>query len=81
MQRKHVLVLTGKNFVAHLRDKLKLLVAEAFVVMVGNGRGLLQNCISRDHLARHEIGADAEVLQGTLRLGAPELVRRNLHLA
>src|SRR6516162_9030726 len=75
MQRKHVVVLTAYDFVADLDDQLILLVTETLAGVVGVGRSLLEGGIGDNHLPGHEIPANAEMLQGTLSLRTPELVR------
>src|ERR1700682_682537 len=46
--------------------------------MICRSRGLLQDGIGGDHLARNQVLADAEVLERPLGLSAPQLVRRHL---
>src|SRR5262249_60508218 len=79
MQREHVVMLAGEDFVASLKDQRVPLIVEPLAGMVGYGCGLLQNGIGRDHLTRHHILADAEMLKRTLRLSTPELVRRDFN--
>jgi hypothetical protein len=71
MQREHVVMLAGEYLVTDLNDQLVALVIEPLTRMVGVGSGLLQNGVGGNHLARNKILADAEVLEGTLGLGAP----------
>src|SRR5262245_9278922 len=71
----------GQDLVAGLSDQLVDVVAEAFVCMIGVGRRLLEDGIRLDHLARHQVLADAEILQLTLGLRSPELVGGNLHFS
>ena len=47
--------------------------------MVGGGCSFLQNGIRAYQLAGYQILADAEVLQGTLRLRASEFIARNIY--
>ncbi len=63
MQRKHVVMLAGQDFIADLNDQLVDPVIEPFAGVVCIGRGFLQGRIGRDHLARDEILADAEMLE------------------
>ena len=81
MQRKHVVMLTRQDLVTGLNDQLRALIVEALAVMVRDGGGLLQNRVGRDHLARNQVLADAEMLKRALGLGAPQLVGRNSDLA
>src|SRR5262249_43241914 len=67
--------------VAGLNDQLVRLIAEPLAGMVGGRRGLLQDRIRGDHLARDQILADAEVLERSLSLSAPERVGRHVDRA
>ena len=49
--------------------------------MIRYGGRFLQRRVGGDHLARHQILADAEVFQGTLRLSAPEFIDGNMDFA
>src|SRR5882724_9288548 len=71
MQREHVVMLAGENFVARLNDQLIPLVVEPLAVMVCGGSRLLQDGIGCDHLARNQILPDTEMLKRTLSLSAP----------
>ena len=75
------MVLAGENLIAGLHNELETPAVELISGMVGCGCRLLQGGIRRNHLARHQILADAEVFQGTLRLSAPEFVDRNIHFS
>jgi hypothetical protein len=81
MKREHVVMLAGKNLVTSLDDELKPPVVETIPGMIGDRGRLLQRRVCGDHLARHEILADAEVFQGTLGLSAPEFIGRNVDFA
>ena len=61
VQRKHVLVLPGKNFVTRLNNQVELLIAESAFGMVGYGRCFLQNHVRANHLPRNQRVADAEM--------------------
>src|SRR5260370_42427073 len=74
MQRKHVLVLAGQDFVASLNDQLVALVVKPLAVVVRDCRGFLQGGVGRDHFARNQVLPDAEMLKRPLGLSAPELV-------
>ncbi len=74
-------MLAGKNFVADPDDQPIRRVIQPLTGMVGVRRRLFQDGIGRDHLTRHQILADAEMLQGALRLRAPELVGGDMDLA
>jgi hypothetical protein len=63
VQRKHVVVLAGQDFIAGLDDQFVSLCVEPPAIMVGNGGGLLQRRVGRDHLAGDEILAVAEMLE------------------
>ena len=77
MQREHVVMLAGENFVAGLNDQLVTLIVEPLAGVVGGGGGFLQGGIGGDHLARNQILADAEMLERALGLSAPQLVGRH----
>jgi hypothetical protein len=53
----------ARDFVTNPSDQFVGLVIEATACMVRGGRGTLQDRVSRDHLARDQILANAEVLQ------------------
>src|ERR1700751_4139207 len=78
MQRKHVVVLACQDFVAGLDDQLVSGVVQPPARIVGGRGTFLQDRISRDHFARNQILADAEMLEGSLRLRSPQLVCRYL---
>ncbi len=71
MQGKRVVVLSGENFVAGLNDQFVTLIVEPLARVVRDGGGFLQRGIGGDHLARHQIFADAEMLERALGLSAP----------
>ena len=74
MQGKHVVMLAGQDFVAGLNDQLVALIVKPLAVVVGDRGGLLQDGVGRDHFARDQVLADAEMFERTLGLSAPELV-------
>ncbi len=74
-------MLAGDDLVAGRHDQLVDVAGEPLGRMVGVRRGLLQDGIGRDHLARHQVVTDAEILQRALGLRAPELVGGNVDLA
>src|SRR5215471_7358299 len=61
VQREHIMVLYGEDFVASLNDQFVLLITEPLVLMVGYGCGFLQSCIGGDHFSWNQIFAYAEV--------------------
>src|SRR5262249_58206984 len=71
MQREHVVMLAGKDFVAGLNDQFVLLITESASSMVRMRRRLLQDRIGGNHLTRNQIFADAEMLQRRLGLSTP----------
>ena len=79
MQRKHVVMLTGEDFVAGLDDQFVSGVVHPTARMIGERGALLQDRVARDHLARDQILADAEMLQRALRLCSPQLVGGHFH--
>jgi hypothetical protein len=74
MQREHLVMLAGENFVARLNDQLVALIVEPLAGMVCGGGGLLQDRVGGDHLARDQISADTEMLERALGLSAPKPV-------
>src|SRR5262249_8592653 len=79
VQREHVVMLARKNLVAGLSNECELLIAEPLAGVIGGRRGFLQNGIRGDHLTWNEVLADAEMLERTLSLRAPELVGGHLN--
>src|SRR5262245_10865148 len=79
MQREHVVMLAGEDFVAGLNDQLVGLIVEPLAGMVRCGSGFLQDGIGGDHLTRNQIFAGAEMLERALGLSTPELVRRHVN--
>ena len=79
MQRKHVMMLAGEDFVAGLHDQLVTLIVEPLAGVIRGGGGFLQGGIGGDHFARNQILADAEMLERALGLSAPQLVRRDFN--
>ena len=71
-------MLACDDLVANLDDQVELLVLEAAALVVGDGGTLLEDRIGADHLTRHQVLADAEMLQRALGLGAPQLVGLDL---
>jgi hypothetical protein len=80
MQRKHVVVLPCENFVADLNDQIMALLVEAFSREIGVCGSFFQNGIGRDHFAGDQVLSYAEMFERALRLCAPKLVGRNVHL-
>src|SRR5262249_49571622 len=81
VQRKHVVMLTGQNFVASLRDQFVLLIAQPLAGTVCFRSSFLHNGIGSDHLPRDQVLADAEMFERTLSLRAPQLVGGNIDFA
>jgi len=79
VQREHVVVLTGEDFVAGLDDQLVLLIAKPLAGMVCCGSRLLQDGIGGDHLTRNQVLADAEMLERALGLSTPQLIGRHFN--
>jgi hypothetical protein len=76
---KHVVMLARENLVADVDDQLVDLAVETTAGIIRVRRRLLQDRVGLDHFARHQVPADAEMLQRALRLRTPELVRGNVH--
>jgi hypothetical protein len=79
IQREHVVMLASDNLVAGLDDQFVLLISQPLAVVVGNRGALFQNRVRRDHFARDQILANAEMLQGALGLSTPELIGGHFH--
>jgi hypothetical protein len=75
MQREHVVMLAGENFVASLNDQLVTLIVESLSGMVRSGGGFLQGGVGGDHFSGNQVLPDAEMLERALGLSAPQLVR------
>lgn len=73
-------MLPGENLVADVGDQLVDLAVETTAGVIGVRSRFLEDRVRLDHFARHQIPADAEMLERALRLRAPELVRGNVHL-
>lgn len=71
---------TRKNFVANANDEAVALIVQPATGVIGVGCSLLQGGVGRDHLARDQIVADAEMLKRALRLRAPEFVGGNCYI-
>src|SRR5258705_5685743 len=67
-------MLAVEDFIADLNDQLVRLVIEPFAGLIYVGGCLLQDRIGRDHFARYQILADAEMLERALCLRSPEFV-------
>ena len=63
MQRKHVVMLAGQDFVANLNNQFVALVVEPLAVVVGDWRRLSSGRIGRDHLAGNQIFPDTEMFE------------------
>ena len=74
---KHVPVPARQYLVTDLRDQPMLLVPKTALVVIGLRGRPFHDRVGRDHLVRHEIAADVEVLDCALRLGAPKLALGN----
>src|SRR5262249_51651879 len=75
MQREHVMMLPGEDLVTSLSNKVVLLIAQPLSGMVSRRSAFLQSGVSRNHLTRNQVFADAKMFQRALSLSAPELVR------
>src|SRR6266403_5907259 len=81
VQRKHVVMLAVEDFIADLNDQLVRLVIEPFAGSIYVGGCLFQDRVGRDHFARYQILADAEMLERALCLRSPEFVGGDVDLA
>src|SRR5262245_23727720 len=81
VERELVLVLALQDLVADADDQVLRSVAEAAGLVIDQRGRLLDDRVGGDHFPRDQVVADAEMLQGSLRLGAPELVGRDVDRA
>ncbi len=81
VQREHVVVPAGQDLVAGLDDQPVALRVEPPAGEIGVGAGLLEQRIGADHLARHQVLADREIVQRALGLRTPQLVGGHLDFA
>jgi len=77
MQGEHVAMAADEDLVADLGNQPMLLVPQAPLVVIGLRRRPLHDRVGGNHLARHEIAADVEVLDRAMRLSAPKLALEN----
>ena len=59
------------HFVSSLHDQLRFLVRKFAEIFIDERGGLLENAERANHLARHPVVADIEVMQRALRLSSP----------
>src|SRR5262249_6456836 len=64
--------------VADANDEVLFAIAEPAGLAVDERGGLLDEGVGGDHLSRHQIVADTEMLQRPLRLRSPELFGRDV---
>ena len=81
VERELVVVLALQNLVADADDQVLLGVAEPAGLVVHQRGRLFDDRIGGDHLSGDQVVADAEMLQGPLRLRSPELVGGNVDRA
>src|SRR5271170_4186734 len=74
VQRKHVVMFLGEDFVAYPRDSLAGGLVNSAAGAVGQSRCTFQYRVRRDHLAWHQVPANTEMLERALRLCAPKFV-------
>jgi hypothetical protein len=74
MQGKHIVVLAGQDFVAHLNDQFISLIVEPFAGMIRCGGSFFQDGVGRDHFTGDQVLADAEMLERALGLSTPQFV-------
>src|SRR5262249_5413694 len=74
VQRKHIVMFAGEDFVASLNDQFVALIIQPLAIVIGDSGGFLQCRIGRDHLTRNQIFPDTKMFERTLGLSAPEFV-------
>ena len=80
VQRELIRMSAGKNFVRNSDNQVLFAVSEDPEPVVDLGRGFFQHRISRNQLARHQVGADRKILERALGLSPPKFVGRNENL-
>ena len=79
VQRELVVVLACQDLVADADDQVSSAASPSRPALMVDQRGrLLDDRIGGDHLPGDQVVADAEMLQGPLRLRPPELVGRDV---
>ena len=63
VHRKHVVMIPGDNLIADVRDQLEGGSLKSAARMVGHGGRAFQYRVGGDHLARHQVAADTEMLE------------------
>jgi hypothetical protein len=81
VKREHFPMLAGEDLVARRNDQPVDSIIEPAGGVVCMRRGFFQDGIGLDHFTRHQIRANAEMLERTLRLGTPELIGGDTDLA
>ena len=79
MQRKHIVMLPGENFIAGLNDQLVALIIKPLPVVVCDRGSFLQRSVGGDHFAGNQVFPDTKVLKRPLGLRAPEFVCGNVN--
>src|SRR3974390_3186651 len=74
MQGEHLVMLARENFIARLHDQFIALIIEPFAMLVGDGGGLLQGGVGRDHFTGDQVSSDTEMLERALGLRTPKLL-------
>ena len=73
--------LSGQNFITYIADDFAACLVQLAKLPVGKRRRFFEHCKCENHLLRHSVVPDSEVLKTALCLRAPELVRGNRDLA
>jgi hypothetical protein len=81
MKREHVHMLAAENFVADFHDQIMRFLLQAPGGEIGMSGRFLEDRVGLDHLLRNQVASDREVLQGALRLCAPQLVGWHRHFS
>ena len=81
LEREHVVVLAGQDFICCLADERGLLFCEAAELGICLGCRLLEEGEGMDDALGHRLRPDPEVLVGALGLRSPEGPGRNLDLS
>src|SRR5689334_24467903 len=77
-QRKVLVEFSFNDLIASLHDQLRLIVREFAELFIDERRGFLENAERANHLTRHPVIADIEMMKRALRLSPPVAITGNL---
>src|ERR1041385_692300 len=77
-QRKVLVEFSFNDLIASLHDQLRLVMREFAELFIDERRGFLENAERANHLMRHPVIADIEMMKRALRLSPPVTITGNL---